>query len=180
MPMSDEPAPTLIETEQGMMPFQNWFVEAEWQPVVTKVHLPDDVRATPSVLRALEKADIVVLAPSNPFVSIDPILNVYPIRAMISDLPQAVVLVSPLIGGKAVKGPTAKLMVEMGLEVAPRAVANYYDDLIDIFVYDKVDAGAVPAKEYELLCTNTLMKERADRIALATDIVTYTMELINE
>jgi LPPG:FO 2-phospho-L-lactate transferase len=107
-----------------------------WQPAVRKVHLPDDVRATPRVIQKLETADLLLIAPSNPFVSIDPILNVYPIREMVTDLPQAVIAVSPIVGGKAVKGPAAKLMQEMGLPVTPQAVADYYDDLLDGFVYD--------------------------------------------
>ena len=113
LPMTDQPAPTLIETETGeVLPFQRWFVRERWQPAVRRVVLPEDVRATQAVVRALESADVVVIAPSNPFVSIDPILNVYPIRALIEDVPQAVVAVSPIVAGRAVKGPAAKMMVE--------------------------------------------------------------------
>ncbi|NIP25334.1 MAG: 2-phospho-L-lactate transferase, partial [Phycisphaerae bacterium] len=88
----------------GLLSFQSWFVERRWQPAVRKVQLPEDVRATPQVAAALEEADFVTIAPSNPFVSIDPILNVYPIREMITDLPEMVLAVSPIIGGQAVKG----------------------------------------------------------------------------
>ncbi len=83
-------------------------MQEKWQPPVTRVVLPDDVRATRSVIRAFETADLVLLAPSNPFVSIDPILNVYPIRALLMDLPQAIIAVSLIVGGQAVKGPAAK------------------------------------------------------------------------
>jgi LPPG:FO 2-phospho-L-lactate transferase len=117
LPMSNQPAPTLIESDAGLLPFQTWFVQEQWQPPVRKIHLPEDVRATAPATLALEKANLVVIAPSNPFVSIDPILNVYPIRTMMMDLPQAVVAVSPIIGGRAVKGPAAKMMQEMGLPV---------------------------------------------------------------
>jgi LPPG:FO 2-phospho-L-lactate transferase len=110
LPMCDRPAPTLIETADGLLPFQTWFVKEKWQPAVQKIHLPDDVRATSHVMHRLETADLVLIAPSNPFVSIDPILNVYPIREMVADLPQAVIAVSPIVAGKALKGPAAKLI----------------------------------------------------------------------
>jgi len=179
LPMSDRPAPTMIESTAGMLPFQTWFVEKQWQPAVKAIHLPQDVRATPRVMAALEAADWVVLAPSNPFVSIDPILNVYPIRSMIADLPEAVIAVSPIIGGEAVKGPAAKMMRELDLPVSSEAVAEYYGDLADIFVYDQVDRNRVNGDRHEILATDTLMRDRADRYRLAREIVDYTRELIN-
>lgn len=178
LPMCDEPAPTLIETAEGILPFQTWFVEKQWQPAVEAVQLPEDVRATPRVMAALEKADWVVLAPSNPFVSIDPILNVYPIRSMIMDLPEAVIAVSPIIQGAAVKGPAAKMMREMGLSVDAQTVADHYGDLIDVFVYDTADQGRVEAGGRELYATDTMMRDQADRRRLAQEIVDYTRELI--
>ena len=180
LPMSDDPAPTLIESDEGVLTFQDWFVRQRWQPAVRAVRLPDDVRATPQVMATLEKADVVIIAPSNPFVSVNPILNVYPIRAMIADLPELVIAVSPIIGGEAVKGPAAKMMREMELPVTPQSVADYYGDLVDVFVYDKTDQGRVRAGRHELLCTNTLMHEQADRVRLAREIVNYSMELINQ
>ncbi|MGD2078576.1 MAG: 2-phospho-L-lactate transferase, partial [Chloroflexota bacterium] len=129
LPMSDQPAPTLVRCEEGLLPFQTWFVARQWQPAVREVILPEDVRASGQVMFALEKADIILIAPSNPFVSIDPILNVYPIREMIADLPQAVAAVSPIIAGKALKGPAAKMMDEMGMKVSASAVAEYYGEL---------------------------------------------------
>lgn len=180
LPMSDDPAPTLMETDKGVLSFQDWFVRRRWRPAVRCVRLPDDVRATPRVMAALEKADLVIIAPSNPFVSVDPILNVYPIRAMIIDLPELVIAVSPIIGGEAVKGPAAKMMREMDLPVTPQSIADYYGDLVDIFVYDEIDHGRVRAGQHELLCTNTLMREQADRVRLAQEIFNYSMELINQ
>lgn len=184
LPMSDQPAPTMIETGEGLLPFQNWFVQESWQPAVRQVHLPTDVRATRAVLQALEKADVVVIAPSNPFVSIDPILNVYPLRAMITDLPDLVVAVSPIVGGDAVKGPAAKMMRDMGLAVSAQAVATYYGDLVDLFVYDRQDAetfstSAVEAAERAFLCTDTMMHDRAARRRLAREILMKAMELIS-
>lgn len=167
LPMSDKPAPTLIETETAVLPFQEWFVKERWQPVVKKVQLSPDNVATHAVTLALQKADYVIIAPSNPFVSIDPILNCYPIRANVMDLPKAVVAVSPIVGGDAVKGPAAKLMREMGLEVSPTAVADYYGDLIDGFVYDQQDKGQMDNHEKVTLCIDTMMHDAASRQRVA-------------
>lgn len=177
LPMSDQPAPTLIATDEGVLPFQHWFVERQWQPAVQEVLLPDDVRASGAVIAALERADLVVLAPSNPFVSLDPILNVYPIRAMIDDVPEVVVAVSPIVGGAAIKGPAAKMLQEKGLPVSPQAIVGYYGDLIDVFVYDRQDQGAVRAPDHELLCTDTIMRDREGRLRLAREILAFTQEL---
>jgi LPPG:FO 2-phospho-L-lactate transferase len=178
LPMSDQPAPTALLTDAGVLPFQSWFVGQQWQPAVQKVLLPDDVRASPAVARALESADLVLLAPSNPFVSIDPILSVYPIREMITDLPRAVIGVSPIVGGAALKGPAAKMMAEMGLEVSPSAVAAYYGDLLDIFVYDEQDSGARFDPDLRLLATDTVMTDDSSRARLAREIVNFATELV--
>ena len=180
LPMCDQPAPTLIVTDGGeVLPFQTWFVRERWQPVVRRVALPDDARATPAVIRALEAADVVLIAPSNPFVSIDPILNVYPIRALIEDVPRAVVAVSPIIAGQALKGPAAKMMGELGLEASAAAVAGYYGHLIDGFVYDQQDAGMAAEDGLALLCTDTVMSDAAGRERLAGDVLGFANELIN-
>ncbi len=175
LPMSDQPAPTLIATGAARLSFQTWFVKERWQPPVEQVVLPDDVRATPAVLKALETADLLLIAPSNPFVSVAPILNVYPIRAMIEDLPQAVVAVTPIIGGQAVKGPAAKMMQEMGLPVTARAVADYYGDLIDGFVYDQQDAGSLDGLNMACLCVDTWMHTLADRRRLAQEVLNFAI-----
>lgn len=175
LPMSNQPAPTLIETDDGILPFQVWFVKERWQPRVKQVILPEDVRATTAVAKALENADLILIAPSNPFVSVAPILNVYPIRAMIEDLPQAVVAVTPIIGGQAVKGPAAKMMQEMNLPVSARAVAEYYGDLIDGFVYDQQDAGSLDGLDVAQLCVDTWMREPSDRARVAQDVLTFAL-----
>jgi len=179
LPMCDQPAPTLIVTDNGdVLPFQTWFVRERWQPVVRRVALPEDVRASAAVARALESADVVVLAPSNPFVSIAPILNVYPIRALIEDVPRAVVAVSPIIAGQAVKGPAAKMMAELGMEASAAAVAAYYGHLIDGFVYDQQDAGMAADDGLALLCTDTIMSGAAERERLAREVLGFAAELM--
>ena len=180
LPMSDQPAPTLIETTTGeILPFQVWFVRERWQPAVRRVVLPEDVRATATVIRALETADIVIMAPSNPFVSIDPILNVYPIRALLEDTPQTVIAVSPIVGGQAIKGPAAKMMTEMGLDSTAGAVAGYYGHMIDGFVYDVQDDGLAVEEGLGLLCTDTVMKTAGDRQRLAEETLAFAMELMS-
>jgi len=176
LPMSDQPAATMIRTDDEMLTFQDWFVARKWQPPVCEVILPDDVRATPAVMASMEKADLVVLAPSNPFVSLDPILNVYPIREMVADLPEFVLAVSPIIGGEAVKGPAAKMMGELGMIPSAGAVAAYYNEMIDVFVYDGRD-DEPPIDDMLFLQTNTLMQSISDRVQLATTIFDYVMEL---
>ena len=180
LPMCDQPAPTLIVTDGGeVLPFQTWFVRERWQPVVRRVALPEDARATAAVIRALEAAEVVVLAPSNPFVSIDPILNVYPIRALIEDVPRAVVAVSPIVAGQALKGPAAKMMGELGLEPSAAAVAGYYGHLIDGFVYDQQDAGMTTEEGLALLCTDTIMRDAAERVRLAREVLAFAGELLD-
>jgi len=177
LPMSDQPAPTIIVSDGGDMAFQVWFVKEQWQPPVRRICLPEDVRASAKAIVALEKADAVVIAPSNPFVSVDPILNVYPIRELVMDIPQAVVAVSPIIGGRAVKGPAAKMMAEMELPVNAVAVARYYGELIDGFVYDQEDEGAMEGLDATLLCVDTLMRDRDDRVRLARDVISFAASL---
>jgi LPPG:FO 2-phospho-L-lactate transferase len=173
LPMSNQPAPTLIETDEGVLPFQEWFVARRWQPMVRAVRLPEDVRASAQVMRALEAADVVIIAPSNPFVSVDPILNVYPIRSMLADLPKLVAAVSPIIGGEAVKGPAARMMGAMNMPVTAAAISAYYGGLIDLFVYDEQDRGLTSAAGQATLCTQTLMNNNEDRVRLAREILDH-------
>ena len=177
LPMSNQPAPTMIESNGRIYPFQEWFVREQWQPPVSRIILPNDVRAPAAVSLALERAHIVVIAPSNPFVSIDPILNVYPIREMVMDVPRAVVGVSPIVGGTAVKGPAAKMMREMGLEVSPTAVAQHYGDILDGFIYDRQDEGRMEERDIATLCTNTMMYNQIDRRRLAQDVLNFASQL---
>ncbi len=178
LPMSNQPAPTMIESNGRIYPFQEWFVREQWQPPVSRIILPDDVRAPAAVSLALEQAHIVVIAPSNPFVSIDPILNVYPIREMVMDMPRAVVAVSPIVGGTAVKGPAAKMMQEMGLEVSPTAVAQHYGDLLDGFVYDQQDKGQMDDAAIPTLSTNSMMYNQVDRRQLAQNVLDFATQLL--
>jgi LPPG:FO 2-phospho-L-lactate transferase len=176
--MSDQSAPTMIVTDEGRLSFQTWFVEKQWQPTTREIQLPENVQAAPQVATALSNTDILIFAPSNPFVSIDPILNVYPVRSMVKDLPKIVVGISPIIAGRAVKGPAAKMMREMGLPVNSNSIASYYDGLIDLFVSDERDESPPDLPDLLTMQTDTLMLNRADRGRLAHDILSYVMELL--
>ncbi|MFN2137077.1 MAG: 2-phospho-L-lactate transferase [Candidatus Promineifilaceae bacterium] len=177
LPMSNQAAPTTIVTETGTLPFQEWFVKERWQPAVQRVDLPSDVVASAQVTRALEMADLVLIAPSNPFVSIDPILNVYPIREMVMDLPRAVIAVSPIVGGRALKGPAAKMMGEMGLAVSVTAVAGYYGELIDGLVIDQQDQDQRDELPGNYLVTSTVMHDDADRRKLARETLEFALDI---
>jgi LPPG:FO 2-phospho-L-lactate transferase len=177
LPMSNQPAPTCIVTDDRTLPFQEWFVKERWQPPARSVQLPEDVRATPQVLRALEAADLVLVAPSNPFVSVEPVLNVYPIREMIMDLPRAVVAVSPIVGGEALKGPAAKMMADMGLPVSATAVAGYYGDLLDGFVIDSRDEELAGDVQGAVLVTDTIMHSGSDRRRLAREMLDFAAHI---
>ncbi|MFN2105752.1 MAG: 2-phospho-L-lactate transferase [Candidatus Promineifilaceae bacterium] len=178
LPMSNQLAPTkILSDEEEPLTFQEWFVKERWQPPVREVQLPDDVIASAQVTAALEQADLVLIAPSNPFVSIEPILNVYPIREMVTDLPLAVVAVSPIVGGTALKGPAAKMMVEKGMVVSPTAVATYYGDLIDGLVYDVQDKASADDFACSTLVTDTIMGDREDRKRLAQETMAFAEDI---
>jgi len=178
--MSDQPAPTLIESDGRVLPFQTWFVRERWQPPVQKIILPENVKASHAVVRALEMADVVLIAPSNPFVSIDPILNVYPIRALLEDIPQIVTAVSPIVGGQAIKGPAAKMMLEMGMDVSATAVAQYYGDLLDLFIYDRQDEKmfAADAVACTAVALNTMMTDDDSRTHLAQELLSAVVHFL--
>ena len=177
LPMSDQPAPTMIETAEGIFPFQEWFVAQKWQPAVQRIHLPDTARATRAAITALEAADLVLIAPSNPFLSIDPILNAYPIRALLADVPERVVAVSPLVAGQAIKGPAAKLMAELGLTATARGVADYYDELLDGFVCAPQDTAELADLDLPLLATDILIPDLPQRTRLAREVLDFATTL---
>jgi LPPG:FO 2-phospho-L-lactate transferase len=155
----------------GWLDFQDYFVRLRCEPVIDRLEFAGaaDARPHPDFLAAL--ADpylrVVVICPSNPFISIDPVLAVPGVRAALRDCRAPVVAVSPIIGGKAVKGPTAKMMEELGLPVDAAAVAHHYRDFLDLYVADEEDAAAVAGLDIPVVLTRTLMQSLADREALA-------------
>ncbi|MCP5099584.1 MAG: 2-phospho-L-lactate transferase [Chloroflexi bacterium] len=178
LPMSNAPAPTQIETDDDILPFQTWFVKEQWQPPVKNVQLPTNAKASSAVAQALEKAHLIIFAPSNPFVSIDPILNCFPVRSMIEDLPRAVIAVSPIVGRQAVKGPAAKMMLERGMDVSETAVCDYYGDLIDGFIYDIQDQGAMDNHPTPTHCTDTIMHDATSRKRVSFETLQFAERLL--
>jgi LPPG:FO 2-phospho-L-lactate transferase len=171
LPMSDDPVRTRVLTEEGWIDFQDYFVRLHCTPAVREIAFAGaaSARPHPDFLAALgdDKLRMVVICPSNPLISIDPILSLPGLRDALRSCRSPVVAVSPLIGGKAVKGPTAKMMAELGLPVDAASVARHYGDLLDHYVIDEADAGAVTGLDLPVTATRALMQTLADREALA-------------
>jgi LPPG:FO 2-phospho-L-lactate transferase len=176
VPMSDDPVRTVVETDEGALPFQHYFVRRRCEPRVTGFRFEGIERAQPhpAFIAALTDAEAVLIAPSNPYVSVDPILGLPGVRAALRDSPAPVLAVSPIVGGQALKGPAAKMMAELGVPASAEAVARHYRGLIDALVIDVADAGAhdaIAALGMRAVATNTVMKNLDDRMALARDVL---------
>ena len=175
LPMSDDPVRTRLRTPEGWLDFQDYFVRLRCAPVVREIGFvgADAARPHPDFLAALADPALraVVICPSNPFISIDPILAVPGIRAALRECPAPVVAVSPIIAGQAVKGPTAKMMAELGLPVDAAAVARHYDDILNLYIADEEDAAAVAGLDVPVVLARTLMLSLADREALARAVI---------
>lgn len=174
VPASDDLVRTIVETPDGDLAFQHYFVRERYQPTVSGFRFQGANMAKPNLLflEALRSPSLqaVVICPSNPFLSIDPILAVPGVREALRMCPAPVVAVSPLVGGDAVKGPTAKNLRELGHPVAATAVANYYQDFLDGFVLDKQDETKAPEIEklgLSVEVANTLMTSLDSKTALA-------------
>ena len=167
LPATDDRLRTWIQTDDGELPFQEWFVHRRHEPEVLGVRFEgaETARAAPGVMEALRDADLIVIAPSNPFVSIGPILAVDEIRAAIAARKSPAVAVSPLIGGRAVKGPADRMLRRLAGGTGPGHVAGCYRGLIDALVYDESD-GEVEL-EVRPIVTKTLMTDAASRRRLA-------------
>src|SRR5207237_7105574 len=175
LPMSDDRIRTRLRTKEGWLDFQDYFVRRRASPVVREIVYAgaSEARANPDFLAALASDDLelVVICPSNPFLSIDPILSLPRVREALRACRAPVVAVSPIIGGKAVKGPTAKIMAELGLPVDAAAVARHYRDFLDLYIADEQDASAVSGLDLPVILAPTLMQSVADREALARTVL---------
>ena len=175
LPMSDDPVRTRVRTDDGWIDFQDYFVRRRCEPVVHEVafHGAEAADAHPDFLAALAdpRLKAVVICPSNPFISIEPILAVPGVRAALADCAAPVIAVSPIIGGRAVKGPTAKMMTELGLTPSAGAVAKRYAELIDGYVVDYADMDQIAAIRAKVTMGQTMMTTLADREALARTVL---------
>jgi LPPG:FO 2-phospho-L-lactate transferase len=172
LPASDDQLTTYVQTSKGKMHFQEYMVKRKTAPRVRSVVFEGAGSARPArhVVESIMKADGVIICPSNPIVSIGAILAVNGIRSAIRKTKARVVAVSPIIGGKTVKGPADKLMKAVGVEVSAFGVAHYYRDFLNALIIDDVDKDLAPRIEalgIKTIATQTLMKTMADKIQLA-------------
>jgi LPPG:FO 2-phospho-L-lactate transferase len=177
LPMSDQPVATIVETvEQGELPFQEYFVHRKCEPRVRGFRFDgiESALPAPGVVKAIQQAEAVVFCPSNPWVSLDPILAVAGLRSQLES--KKVIAVSPIIGGQTVKGPAAKMYAELGIQPSALAVADHYHDLLTGFVMDKIDAemeNGVQNLNLRTLVTQTLMSSLTVRQHLAQDVLNF-------
>ena len=178
LPMSNDPIRTMVITKNdGILPFQEYFVHRNCEPEVRGFRFEGSKFAhpAPGVLEALAQADAIVLCPSNPWVSIDPIMKVRGIRSVFSH--KIVIAVSPLIAGKTIKGPAAKMFLEMGIRPSALAVANHYGDIISGFILDRLDESLSSQIAIPVLVCDIHMNSREKRLHLAQDVLNFIRTL---
>lgn len=180
LPMTDAPVRTVVMTADGELPFQDYFVRLRCKPVATGFRFAgiEDAKPTANVLAALSDPSLaaIVICPSNPYVSIDPILSLDGMRAAIASSPAPVVAISPIIGGQAVKGPAAKMMTELNHEISPVGIARHYGSLLSGLMIDHADTALKPLIEelgIKVEVADILMRDVTDRARLAKDCLVF-------
>jgi LPPG:FO 2-phospho-L-lactate transferase len=175
IPMSDDPVATQLKTDEGWLNFQDYFVRRRCLPVIHDIRFEGAAaaRAQAAALAALADPQLrlVVICPSNPFLSVEPILSIPAIRSSLMRCAAPVVAVTPIIGGQAIKGPTVKIMQELGLEITADAVARRYADLIDVFIVDETDPVPADRDEVRFVSAQTRMSHAQDREDLARAVL---------
>ena len=179
LPMTDDPVRTVVHTAEQSLAFQHYFVRDRCRPQVTGFHFEGATSAAPNpaILAALADCQGILICPSNPFVSIDPILAVPGMRAALQACPAPVVAVSPIIGDKAIKGPTAKMMRELNVPTTARQVALHYGDLLDGFLLDQRDAAQHGELTVPTAVAQSVMVTFEDRIRLAEASLRFLEDL---
>jgi LPPG:FO 2-phospho-L-lactate transferase len=172
LPMSDQPVPTMIDTEQGRLNFQEYMVQKRAESVVLEINFAGIERAMPApgVIESLERAAAIVICPSNPLISIGPILAVPGIREALRKRREDVVAVCPIVGGKSLKGPSDRMLAQLGFDVSASGVARMYQDICATFLIDSVDGGERPAVEalgMRAVVCSTVMHTLEDKERLA-------------
>jgi LPPG:FO 2-phospho-L-lactate transferase len=184
LPMTDDPLRTILDTDAGTLAFQEYFVRDRCRPAVRRIRFEGAAAARPTaqVLAALSAPTLggIVVCPSNPWLSVDPILAVPGLREAMRASGAPIVAVSPIVAGKALKGPAAKIMGELGLAVTGANVARHYAGLIDGFVLDSADAALVPELGVPALATNTVMRTLDDRVVLARECLDFCRRLADK
>jgi LPPG:FO 2-phospho-L-lactate transferase len=173
-PVSDDRVRTMLETDQGRLAFQEYFVRRRCEPVVRSVDFTgaDDAALAPAVLAALENPDLagVIVCPSNPYLSIGPMLAIPELRRRLRELDVPVVAISPIVAGMAIKGPAAKMMQELGVQPAADVIAKLYEDFVDVVVLDTADA-ILAKSDSRFVVMPTVMHAMEQKIALARDCI---------
>jgi LPPG:FO 2-phospho-L-lactate transferase len=179
LPMSDKPVRTLVHTDEGDLPFQHYFVRLRCEPILIDLTFlgANEARLTDIAYDALQSADVIVLCPSNPYLSIDPILSVPGLRQYLRHTRTPKVAVSPIVSGQAVKGPAAKIMRELGVLISPHTVVDRYDDFLSGFILDKADSAWCESIQVPTLLTDTIMHDLASKKRLAEQILTFALRL---
>ncbi len=184
LPMSDDQVRTRLKTNIGELAFQEYFVREQCKPVVREFFFDGIEQAQPQAefLRLLQSDELaaIIICPSNPFVSVEPILQLPGIKAAMSNNAAPVIAVSPIVAGMAIKGPAAKMMQELAMPVTANTVAEYYGDLLDGFIVDESDAAMLPELEQlacKATCTPTIMKTLDDRIDLARSVLCFAEQI---
>jgi len=175
LPMSDDPVRTTVETPDGPLAFQHYFVRDRCRPTVTGFDFrgAEDARLNPAIAHLLPSLKGIIICPSNPFVSVDPLLSIAGTRQTFADLDIPIVAVSPIVGGTAIKGPTAKMMAELQMPSGAQAIAEHYAGLIDGFVLDEEDRALHGTLDVPTVVTQTVMVTLEDRISLARSTLEF-------
>jgi LPPG:FO 2-phospho-L-lactate transferase len=186
LPMSDAPVRTFVHTASGRLPFQDYFVRRGARDPVQRIELDgiEDAAPSPEVLDAIRRSTLIIVAPSNPLVSVGPILGLRGMEAALSDSAALRIAVTPLVRGAAIKGPTVEMLRGAGMRADPAAVAALYARFLDVFVLDVRDRGSAdavaasadgrragPARRLAVECADTVMADAAGRRRLAADIL---------
>lgn len=187
VPMSDDPVRTFVQAEidgaSDWLPFQDWFVRLRCEPRVRALEYRGSAAASPQSLlstAASSRLEAIVIGPSNPFLSIDPMLAIPGMRAILRGFGVPVIAVAPIVGGRALKGPTAKIMQELGVPVDVVSVARHYRGLIDGLVIDQVDRDSLPAIEalgIRVAVAETVMSDLGTRARLARDCLGFATSI---
>ena len=187
LPMTDDTAATVVITEQGELSFQHYFVREQCQPVVRGFYFRgiEQAQPHPELLQSLldGEIDAVIICPSNPFVSIDPILQLPGVRVALENTAVPVIAVSPIVGGEAIKGPAAKMLRELKRPSSALAIAEYYRDILDGFVIDNADAeqiDAIAGFNIVVHATQSVMRTLDDRVKLAAETLQFAEGLVGE
>ena len=182
VPATDSHVPTIVETPDGDLAFQHYFVRDRCEPVVTGIRFAGAADASPSPVFAQALADdkvaAIIICPSNPFLSVDPILSLPGVA--VSLRAHKAPIVAPIVGGEAIKGPTAKMMAELDMDVSALGVAQHYGDLLDGFIIDETDSQSetdVAATGVATMLAQTIMKTKSDRTDLAQVALSFCEKL---